>query len=166
MPRRFCHEKHLGTKWQSSTKGVPSACLPGPLPRAHTLKKVDEQMKRIKAWAKRLKLNILALYLAYKRKDVPWYAKVAAIVAVGYALSPVDLIPDFIPILGYLDDLLILPVLIWVALRLIPKDVMAECRHQAQDMWKDSKPKNWKFAIPIVLVWILIIAVIIKAIWF
>lgn len=123
-------------------------------------------MKKIKEWAKRLKLNISALYLAYKRKDVPWYAKVAAIAAVGYALSPIDLIPDFIPILGYLDDLLILPVLIWLALRLIPKDIMAECREQAADLWTDGKPKNWRYAIPILLVWVIVVAIVVKAIWF
>ena len=125
-----------------------------------------EAMNRIKAWARRLKLNISTLYLAYRRKDVPWYAKAAAIAAVGYALSPIDLIPDFIPVLGYLDDLLVLPLLVWVALRLIPKDVMVECRNQARNMWLDGKPKNWKFAIPIVILWVLIAALVIHLVWF
>lgn len=123
-------------------------------------------MSKIKEWAKRLKLNVSALFLAYKRKDVPWYAKAVAIVTVGYALSPIDLIPDFIPVLGYLDDLLILPLLIWVALKLIPKEIMVECREQAQDLWKDGKPKNWKYAIPVILIWIILIIVLIQAIWF
>ncbi len=122
--------------------------------------------QRIKEWAKRLKLDISALYFAYRRNDVPWYAKVAAAAAVGYALSPIDLIPDFIPLLGYLDDLLILPLLIFIAVKCIPSEVLAECRVQAKDAWKDGKPKSWKYAIPIVVIWLLAIALIVKLIWF
>lgn len=121
---------------------------------------------KIKAWAKKLKLNVAALYLAYKRLDTPWYAKAAAIIAVGYALSPIDLIPDFIPVIGYLDDLIILPVLIVIALKLIPAEIMNECREEAQGMWQEKKPTNWKFAIPVIIIWLIVIAVIIKAIWF
>lgn len=123
-------------------------------------------MKRMKQWANALKLNTAALFLAYKRKDVPWYAKAVALLTVGYALSPIDLIPDFIPILGYLDDLLILPVLIWLALKLIPEPIMEECRQQAHGLWDNGKPKNWKYAIPILLIWAVLIAAIVKAIWF
>lgn len=121
-------------------------------------------MDRIKRWASALKSNVSSLYMAYRHKDTPWYAKAAAIAAVGYALSPIDLIPDFIPILGYLDDLLILPVLVWIALKLIPKDVMAECRAQAQDMWVGGRPKKWVYALPIVIIWVALVAVILRAV--
>ncbi len=120
--------------------------------------------QRAKAWAAALKRDICALWLAYKRADTPWYAKALAAVTVAYALSPIDLIPDFIPILGYLDDLILLPVLVALCLRLILRDVMADCREQAADMWQTGKPKNWLYAIPIVLVWLVIIALIIRSV--
>lgn len=82
----------------------------------------------------RLKEQTAALSLAYKRKDTPLLAKIFALVAVGYALSPIDLIPDFIPVLGLLDDLLILPLLIFVAVKLIPADIMRECTDEAKNM--------------------------------
>ena len=85
--------------------------------------------------------------------------------AIGYALSPIDLIPDFIPILGYLDDLLIVPFLVAISIRLIPKPIMAICREQARDLWKDGKPKKWYFAIPIVAIWLLIVFFIAKRIF-
>lgn len=123
-------------------------------------------MEKLKGWAKRLKTNISALFLAYKRNDVKWYAKAAAIAAVGYALSPIDLIPDFIPVIGYLDDLIILPALVWLAVKLIPPEIMAQCRQEAEGMWKNGKPKKWKYAVPVIIIWLLIIAFIIKTIWF
>ncbi|QQO07443.1 YkvA family protein [Breznakiella homolactica] len=116
--------------------------------------------------ASQLKMEISALYLAYKRKETPFFAKAVAITAVVYALSPIDLIPDFIPILGYLDDLIILPILIYFALKLIPKPIMEECREQAKDLWRDGKPKKWYYAIPIIAVWLLAAVLIVKAIWF
>jgi len=81
-------------------------------------------LDKLKAKAKELKLNISALWLAYKRKDVPIIAKIFIIMAVGYALSPIDLIPDFIPVLGYLDDLLIVPFLVFISLKFIPKYIL------------------------------------------
>jgi uncharacterized membrane protein YkvA (DUF1232 family) len=122
-------------------------------------------LEKIKAKAKELKLYLSALTLAYKRKDVPIIAKILIIVTVGYALSPIDLIPDFIPIIGYLDDLLIIPFLILLILKLIPKKIMDECKEQARDLWKDGKPKKWYYAIPIVVVWLMIIFIIVKNIW-
>ena len=86
---------------------------------------------RLRAAAKQLKRNIAALYFAYRDPRTPWYAKGLAILIVVYALSPIDLIPDFIPILGYLDDLLLVPLGIWIALRIIPPQVMADARQQA-----------------------------------
>jgi len=123
-------------------------------------------LDKLKTKAKELKLNMSALWLAYKRKDVPIIAKIFIIMAVGYALSPIDLIPDFIPVLGYLDDLLIVPFLVFISLKFIPKDIMIECREQAKDLWKDGKPKKWYYAIPIILIYLLIIFIIIKNIFF
>jgi uncharacterized membrane protein YkvA (DUF1232 family) len=85
---------------------------------------------------------------------------------VGYALSPIDLIPDFIPVLGYLDDLVILPLLISLAIRMIPAKVMAECRERASGLWKAGKPKRWYYAIPIVVIWLLLIFAAVKSIFF
>ena len=121
---------------------------------------------KIKEKVKELKFNLSALYIAYKRKDVSILAKITIIMAVGYALSPIDLIPDFIPIIGYLDDLLIVPLLIIISIKLIPKEIMDECREQAKDLWKDGKPKKWYYAIPIIIIWLLIIFIIVKNIFF
>ena len=116
----------------------------------------------LKQRAKQLKKDIPAVFLALKSKKTPFFPKILAFVTVAYALSPIDLIPDFIPVLGYLDDVLLLPGLVALTLRLIPEEVMTECRVQAQDMWKDGRPKKWYYAIPIVLVWCLILAAILK----
>jgi uncharacterized membrane protein YkvA (DUF1232 family) len=86
--------------------------------------------------------------------------------AIGYTLSPINLIPDFIPIIGYLDDLLIVPFLIFLSMKLIPKEIMYECREEAKDLWKNGKPKKWYYAIPIIIIWLLIIFIIIKNIFF
>jgi uncharacterized membrane protein YkvA (DUF1232 family) len=118
--------------------------------------------KKLKAKAKEIKYDLSALFLAYKRKDVSIVAKIFIIMAIGYALSPIDLIPDFIPIIGYLDDLLIVPFLIVVSLKLIPKSIMDECREEAKDLWKEGKPKKWYFAIPIIFIWLIIVYIVIK----
>ncbi len=86
-----------------------------------------------------------------------------AALTVAYALSPIDLIPDFIPVLGYLDDLVILPLLVALTVKCIPRDVFAQYREQARDLWADGKPKKWYYAIPMVLIWALIIFLIVKA---
>ncbi len=108
----------------------------------------NKPAEKLKTKAKELKNNISALFLAYKRKDVSIWAKILIIITVSYALSPIDLIPDFIPVLGYLDDLIILPLLIFLSLKLIPKEIMAECKEQAKNLWKDGKPKKWYYAAP------------------
>ena len=118
----------------------------------------------LKARAKKLKTDIPALFLALKDKDTPILAKIFAGITVMYALSPVDLVPDFIPVLGYLDDVILLPMLVALTIRFIPKDVLERNRKQAEGMWRDGKPKKWYYAIPIVLIWILIIALILKAV--
>ena len=117
----------------------------------------------LKERAKQLKIDIPAVFLALKDKKTPWYAKLFAALTVVYALSPIDLIPDFIPVLGYLDDLILLPLLVALTVKCIPKDVFAEYRKQAQDMWQDGKPKKWYYAVPIIVVWALIVFLIVKA---
>ena len=117
----------------------------------------------LKEKAKQLKTDVPAVFLALKDKKTPWYAKLFAALTVAYALSPIDLIPDFIPILGYLDDLIILPALVALTVKFIPKDVFDEYRQRARDLWQDGKPKRWYYAIPIIIIWALIIALIILA---
>ena len=85
---------------------------------------------KLRAWARALKGEILALWFAIRDPRTPWPARLLGALVIGYAISPIDLIPDFIPVIGHLDDLIILPVLIWLALRLIPRDVITECRKQ------------------------------------
>ncbi len=120
----------------------------------------------LKERAKKLKSDIPAVFLALKHKYTPIFAKITAAFTVCYALSPIDLIPDFIPVLGYLDDCILLPALIALTIKLIPKDVWALCRQESENMWKNGKQKKWYCAIPIVAVWAVIIWLIVKAVWF
>lgn len=119
----------------------------------------------LKERAAALKTDIPAVFLALKAKETPLIAKIAAGITVAYALSPIDLIPDFVPILGYLDDVILLPALVSLTLKLIPSDIMEACRTQARGMWTDGRPKKWYYAIPIIIVWALIAFVIVKAIF-
>jgi uncharacterized membrane protein YkvA (DUF1232 family) len=119
----------------------------------------------IKERAKRMKTDIPAVFIAIKHKRTPLLAKFLAVIAVGYALSPIDLIPDFIPVIGLLDDIIIVPGLIAVIIKLIPADVFAECREKSEGLWKDGKPKKWYYALPIILIWLLVIFLIVKVIW-
>lgn len=105
--------------------------------------------------AQRLKRELVALYLAARDPRTPWYAKALAGLVVAYAFSPLDLIPDPIPILGHLDDLLLLPLGIWLVLRLIPPGVMDECRSRAKAREGERRPANWLAAGVIVLLWLL-----------
>ena len=109
-------------------------------------------------WARGLKRDTYALYLACRDPRVPWYAKVLAAAVVAYALSPIDLIPDFIPVLGYLDDLLLIPVGLALALRLIPAPVMAECRREAAARLAagSGRPHSWIGAAVVVAGWLLL----------
>ena len=115
--------------------------------------------------AANLNRDIPAVFLALKSKKTPLFAKIMAAVTVAYALSPIDLIPDFIPVLGYLDDVLLLPGLVALTLRLIPQEVLAECREKAQGMWQGGRPKKWYYALPILLFWFLVLLVILKGIF-
>ena len=110
-----------------------------------------------------LKKDIPAVFLALKAKGTPILAKILAFLTVAYALSPIDLVPDFIPVLGYLDDVLVLPALVALTVKLIPKDIFERNRQEAEGMWENGKPKKWYYAVPIVLLWTLIIWMIVKA---
>ena len=118
---------------------------------------------KLKERAEKLKKDIPTVFLSLKDAETPAAAKIFAAVTVAYALSPVDFIPDFIPVLGYLDDVLLLPALIALTVKLIPKDVWEKNHRLAEGMWQDGKPKRWYFALPIIAVWLLIIWLIIKA---
>ncbi len=98
----------------------------------------------IQRWARRVKQDSVMLWFACRHPQTPWLAKAIAALAVAYALSPIDLIPDFIPVLGYLDDALLLPAMVWLAVRCLPEDVKDECHRQAQTWIQthDAKPVN------------------------
>lgn len=115
--------------------------------------------------AKQLKLEVPALFLALRHPGTPASAKVLAGIAVCYALSPIDLIPDFIPVLGALDDLLLLPLLIAFAVKRIPTPVLAECRAAAAGLWPGGQPKKWYYALPVAAVWLLLLGWAVKALW-
>jgi uncharacterized membrane protein YkvA (DUF1232 family) len=115
---------------------------------------------RTKAWARRIQRDGVTLWFAGKHPRTPWYAKALGGLVVAYALSPIDLIPDFIPVLGYLDDVLLLPGLIWLTIRLLPPEVLAECRGQA-DAWmlaRKAKPRSGFGAVLVVAVWVALAA--------
>ncbi|PTQ79690.1 YkvA family protein [Nitrosomonas ureae] len=112
--------------------------------------------KDLKLYAYQLKKEIFALYFASRDPRTPWHAKLVVIAVVAYAFSPIDLIPDFIPILGYLDDLILLPLGIALAIKLIPHSVLNDCRILAAESMKNEKPVNWIAAVIIVLIWIIL----------
>lgn len=120
----------------------------------------------LKERARKLKTDIPAVFIAMKKKETPVRAKIIAGLTVAYALSPIDLIPDFIPVLGYIDDILLLPALVALTIRMIPPDVFEACCAEAEGLWEAGKPKRWYYALPIVAVWALIIFLIVRAIWF
>lgn len=118
----------------------------------------------LKTRAKKLKTDIPAIFLSLKDKDTSIIAKVFAGITVAYALSPVDLVPDFIPVLGYLDDIILLPMLVALTIKFIPQDVLERNRKQAEGIWQEGKPKKWYYAIPIIVIWLIIIGLILKAV--
>lgn len=119
----------------------------------------------LKERAKKLKMDIPAIFLALKDKETPIIAKIFAGITVAYALSPIDLIPDFIPVLGYLDDVILLPAFVALTIKFIPNDILEKNRKLSEGMWENGKPKKWYYAIPIVLIWILIVIWILKCIF-
>lgn len=119
------------------------------------------RIRAIETWRQRgrqLRTETYAIYLAYKDPRVPWYARLFAACVVGYAFSPIDLIPDFVPVLGYLDDLVLVPLGIALALKMIPAEVMTECRENAREVMAQGKPINRTAAVVIVAIWLLLAA--------
>ena len=115
--------------------------------------------------AQKLKSDVPAVFLALKAKEAPWYAKVCAAITVAYALSPIDLVPDFIPVLGYLDDVILLPLLVALTVKFIPKETFKKYREEAEGMWGNGKPKRWYYAIPIITVWVFFALLLLKLIF-
>ena len=115
-------------------------------------------LQNLKKWVGHLKSETYALYLAARHPKTPWYAKLFVAGVVAYAFSPIDLIPDFVPVLGYLDDLILIPLGIVVAIRLVPLEVMSECRLRAQEAAVNGKPVSRIAAVVIVGIWVLISA--------
>ncbi len=116
----------------------------------------------LKERIKNLKFQLPTLYLVFKDKETPIMPKILAFITVAYALSPIDLIPDFIPVLGYLDDLILLPIFIALTIKLIPKNIYERNHEKAKDMWQNGKPKRWFYAIPIIVVWIIVLFYVTK----
>ncbi len=124
-------------------------------------------MQRLKNWAATLKREVMTLWFACRDSRTPWYARVLMMLIVAYALSPIDLIPDFIPVLGYLDELILLPVGIYLVLKLVPAEALADARAKANS-WVESrkpKPRNWIAAAVIVLVWVVMLWAAFFLIW-
>ncbi len=117
----------------------------------------------IKDWARRIKRDVHALYLAARDPRTPWYAKALALGIAAYALSPIDLIPDFIPVLGYLDDAILLPLAIMLAVRLVPPDVMAE--HRAAAIRAEGRPTSRVGAAIVVAVWLMSAGLLLWWLW-
>jgi uncharacterized membrane protein YkvA (DUF1232 family) len=122
-----------------------------------------ELIDRWKEGARELRKDIYTLYYAYKDPRVPWYAKALAVGVVAYAASPIDLIPDFIPVIGYLDDLVIVPLGIVIALRTVPKHVLEECRAKAEAANAQGKLRNWYSAFIIIVIWFFVAILIARA---
>ena len=113
--------------------------------------------ENLRAWARRIKRDGLTLWFAGKSPRTPWYAKALGGLVVAYALSPIDLIPDFIPVLGYVDDVLLLPALIWLTVKLLPEDVLQDCRRQADEWLQEQgrKPRSRAGLVLVISAWLL-----------
>ncbi|MED4025597.1 YkvA family protein [Priestia megaterium] len=114
-------------------------------------------INQLKQWAKKLKKQLFILYLAYKDERVSWYTKVFTACVVAYAFSPIDLIPDFIPVLGYIDDIIIVPLGVMLALKMLPISVIEDCTIKAEELIQNEKPQNWVAGSIIIVVWLLIL---------
>jgi len=121
-------------------------------------KRAEAMLGSFKNRVRHLKRETYALYLAARHPHTPWYAKLFVAGVVAYAFSPIDLIPDFVPVLGYLDDLILIPLGIVVAIKLIPPEVLAECRARAQEAAANGKPVNRVAAMVIIGIWVLLAA--------
>lgn len=129
------------------------------MPRASPLRASE----RLRRWARALKQDVHALYLAGRDPRVPWYAKLLALLIAVYALSPIDLIPDFIPVLGYLDEIILLPVAIWFVLKLIPPAVLAE--HRATAAAASARPSSRVGAAVIIFMWVSTALLLLWLLW-
>ena len=114
-------------------------------------------LTKLRQWANHLKGETFVLYLAARDPRTPWYAKLLVACVVAYAFSPIDLIPDFIPILGYLDDLILIPVGIALAIKLVPDSVLTDCRARAQEIMQKGKPVSRVAGAVIVLIWLMLV---------
>jgi uncharacterized membrane protein YkvA (DUF1232 family) len=121
-------------------------------------------MSRLREWARRLKTEIVALWFCARHARTPMHVKALALAVVAYAFSPIDLIPDFIPVLGYLDDLILLPIGIWLVLKLVPRDVMSDCRGQAA-RWQDGRSPDPRSTVATAIVAALIIVLWLALLW-
>jgi uncharacterized membrane protein YkvA (DUF1232 family) len=113
-------------------------------------------LERLRRRARRLKGETVALYLAARHPATPWYARAFVVAVIAYAVSPIDLIPDFIPVLGYLDELILLPLAIVVAARMVPAPVLAECRARADELTARGRRLGRIGAVVIVAVWVIV----------
>jgi uncharacterized membrane protein YkvA (DUF1232 family) len=124
----------------------------------HTSKPMS-MLEQLKKRARHLRVETIALYLAARHPGTPWYAKLFVAGIVAYALSPIDLIPDFVPILGYLDELVLIPLGIICALKMIPPAIMSECRARAQEVTTDGMPISRVAGVVIALIWVTLVAI-------
>lgn len=115
-------------------------------------------LEKLKEYVRHLKIETFALYLASRDPRTPWYAKLLVAGIVAYAFSPIDLIPDFIPVLGYLDDLILIPLGITLAIKLVPHTVLVECRSQAKETIKNEKPVSRVAGAVIIVIWLVVVA--------
>ncbi len=130
---------------------------------SHAIKKKFNQIKTYLSLQKnRLKESLPLVYWALRKKQTPLLPKLVGLLTLAYALSPIDLIPDFIPVLGYLDDVILLPLMVKLTLSLIPKDIIALCRSEIRQDFSIKDYKKWYYALPIILIWILIIRALLK----
>lgn len=120
--------------------------------------KKEQFTKRVE----KLKKEIPAIHLALKHPDTPFVAKLFAGLTIAYALSPIDFIPDFIPVLGYLDDIILLPLFVALTIKFIPKELLEDCRKEAGKIGLMGKSKKWYYALPIILFWVVIIFLLLK----
>ncbi len=120
-------------------------------------------LQKLRPWAKRLRTDILSIYFAARDPRTPWAVRLLALAVAAYALSPIDLIPDFIPVLGYLDDLLLVPLGLWLVLRLLPPPVLADARSRAQALLE--RPRSWIAAACILTLWCVLAASLLWYFW-
>jgi uncharacterized membrane protein YkvA (DUF1232 family) len=122
------------------------------------LAKERSLFEKMKQRARQLKSETFALYLAVRDPRMPWYAKLLVAGIVGYAFSPIDLIPDFVPVLGYIDDIVLIPLGITLAIKMVPDSVLAECRARVQETIQNGKPVSRIAGIVIIVIWLLVAA--------